>query len=249
MTLQKNLGWIFLVQRLSIFPSRDGIVTRDNVKVGFGRGLAFATGLPGPLFSQRLQQEFLQTFRSRVCWFRPRCEPKKLFGLEIKIRSWSQHRNVLVGRSSSFHESTLSSGMMFSCRQVFPHQLSFVNILQEQQWRRVWSISGVQEVLRISARIHATSFLCTSASVWELGLSVGNYVGITIDSKLSLRRVSLHLASLWLIPNTDPLLLRRHWELIDWKKCAKNQFNGAITTFEVNGSGFHSFPYAPTKRW
>ena len=73
------------------------------------------------LCSQHLQQEYLPTFRSRTCWFRSRCEPKILFCHEKKIPSWSQHRNVHgdsrpshpgLGRSSCFHESTLSHGMI-----------------------------------------------------------------------------------------------------------------------------------------
>ena len=83
---KNNLSWNIPRSMSVHFRSFSGINTRDNVMVGVGRGLAS---------SQHLQQESLLTFRLRVCWFHWRCEPKNKFCHEMKIRSWSPHRNVL----------------------------------------------------------------------------------------------------------------------------------------------------------
>ena len=177
-------SWLNIPGSISIhFRSTCGIDTGDDVKVGVGRGLAFATGCLVHL-SQRLQQESLLSFRLRICWCHSRHEPNNKFCHEIRIRSWSRHRNVLddnrpsppgLDRSSCFHGSTLSPRMIHHFDKVFSRHdainlssVSSSSVMKNcpfyssrnQHWRsRVWWISLVQEDLRISAHIHAINFL------------------------------------------------------------------------------------------
>ena len=109
----------------------------------------------------------------------------------LRCKVYSRH-DVFISSSPS------SSSVMKTC----PVSIFF----EKQHWSRVWSISVCQEVLRISARIHATTYVVLP---------------------------QLHPMSLWLILYTNLLLHRRH---------RANQFNGFITTEEVNG--FHSFSFA-----
>ena len=69
---------------------------------------------------------------------------------------------------------------------------------------------------------------CTSASVWETGLAVRNSCRYHHWFQILIRG---GLPCTWWVSG-----------LFFWNNCAKNQFNGFITTVEVNG--FHSFPFA-----
>ena len=122
-------------------------------------------------------------WRFGFVWFRSRCDPKKLFGLEMKFQSWYRYNHVLdegrplhprLGRFSCSHESTLLLGMLHDLKVVCTLDVPSAKpqMLLQVQWRIVpsqflsrnqrriivWSISDLQQVLRTSARILATSF-------------------------------------------------------------------------------------------
>ena len=118
----------------------------------------------------------------------------------------------LRGKVYSRHDpfislSASSSRVMKKC----PFSMFFEKPAVEQSLVN-FSCSGSSANFYSSSR---NKFPCTSTSVWEVRWAMGNSVGIAIDSKLSFAAGFPYLVSLWLILQTNPLLLRRPWP--DWR--------------------------------
>ena len=151
--------WLYAPGLTSIhFRSRRGMETRDNVKASFGRGLTFATSFPVPLFSTLvtgISSDVSVTYL--LIPFTMRTQETVLSPKKKRIRSQHQHSNVFddnrlshpgLGRSSCFHGSILSRGMllhfevmctvdiMSSCHEVLLlHQVSLMKVDRHiQDW-------------------------------------------------------------------------------------------------------------------
>ena len=82
-------------------------------------------------------------------------------------------------------------------------------------------------------------FPCASASNREIGLAVGNYVGITIDSKFKFAAVFPYLVSLWLIIRTNPLLLRT----LSWMtEIIVRRITSRVSSLPLKWMDFSPFP-------
>ena len=96
----------------------------------------------------------------------------------------------LAWDASSFRGNVYSRYNVFissgpSSSNVMKNSPFFLVSLRNQRRSVVWSISIVQEVLRISARILATSFPVHPRQSREIVLALRNSVGTTNDSKFS----------------------------------------------------------------
>ena len=227
--------------------------------------LAFATSFPVLLSPSTCNNNFL-TFRLRICCFHPRCESKKQFCHEMKIRSWFPHRNVLddtrpshrgLDRSSCFHGSTLAwndsslRGKVYSRHDVFTSSSPTTSSVMKNR--------PVNVLQKTSIGAEFGQFLLFKkfcAFLLVFTEQVSSYFGISLANRVISRKFCRY--NHWfqiLIRGGFP---RTSWvsglfstqirqcsvdtELIDGNNCAKNQFNDVITTIEVNG--FHSFPFA-----
>ena len=189
------------------FRSRQGIDTGENVKVGFGRGLAFVTGFPAPLFStfatgissdvsftclltpftMRTQDTFLSRNTDSIMistpyrpWWSQTVTSRtgQIFEFpRIPRLTWddSSLRDKIYSRHDPLISSSVSSSsVMKNC----PFSMFFEKPALEQSLVNFsWSGSSAN-----FCSYSRNKFPCSSSSVWELGLAVGNSVGITIDS-------------------------------------------------------------------
>ena len=236
LTQQNNLHEIFLDWCLSIFFHEKEIEIGDNVTAGCSCGLAFETGFPVTLWSNALKGNGFWRFGYVFVNSVHNSNPKKLFGLEIKIGSRFQYRNVLDedrpshprrDRFSCFRESTLSLVMLLHFEEnVYSRHRFFISsgpsssssvmkncpfstIKKTGVAAQFWTVSDLQEVVRTYVDNLAAGFLQLRVGVRISNRKFCRYVHwfqVFIRSKFP-----CNLWNLWIIICTNLLLLRRYW--------------------------------------
>ena len=140
-------------------------------------------------------------------------------------------QKLRVSTNPSFHlrwwitsrQGALST-WSFSVCHVLCHQVSWSTVLFQQSsrdlhWNIVWSIEGVQEGVRTSARVHATSFpvLLHRSEMFDLLSTL--LVALPWFPGYQALRASPYPSNIWKfhrpIFHTYSLLLRGHWA--DWR--------------------------------
>ena len=137
----------------------------DSVTVGFGRRFAFATSFPVTLCSREMVSDVSVTYLSipftirtqeTVLSFRYRDVFDEGRPSHQRLGRFSRDVSSLRAKVCSRHDVFISSGPSSSSSVM--KNCPFFQQSSNRRRSTVWSISVVQEVLGISARILATSF-------------------------------------------------------------------------------------------